>query len=544
MLETRQLIISDLLDRGDVTEADLADAHRYSATRQVTTMQALVEMGAATHRSIALARARVSEHPFVDVARFAINRENASLIPRRLAERAGVFPLFVVDGVLTVAMLDPLDLQALELIRQATHHEIDPVVCEEPVLFELIRAAYAAERKGALPRIADTQLQSPGDLPGSQSQTVKPAEAESAQGAAEAEVQSTDPSAALPCPPAGVTFNKSPGEAGIAGVPAAGESQGSVQGPEGPASIPAPASARSKPLDADSFCRVLLESGVTAIHFASDPGGVSCRVRRKGKLEPLPPIIAGEPDLESLISEFRGECFRDQHKMTPPRSVSVFADTVGETVVVRVGSALEESVPTKPGAIGITDTQWDAITGAIDGREGLVLIAGTPGSGRSTTLNTLLGASIAAERSCLLIDTARGQTTSPAGPAPSRHIRRIRTKPDTLCPTIHAAARHDADVIAIDEITDALSVRAAANAALSGRLVVATFIAASPADAVERLEAFGITRATIDATLRLVVFQKPTRHESGCPGRAVFETLDPRLGADPHSKATTRRLSA
>ena len=545
MLETRQLIISDLLDRGDITEADLSEAYRYSATRQITTMKALVEMGAATHRAIALARARVSEHPFVDVARFAINRENASLIPRRLAERAGVFPLFVVDGVLTVAMLDPLDLQALELIRQATHHEIDAVVCEEPVLFELIRTAYAAERKGALPRIADTQLQSPGDPPGSQPHPGDTAEAASAPGTANAKDQNTDPRAALPRPPAGVTFNKkSPGRAGIAGSPAAGDSPGSVQGPKGPAATTSPASARSKPLDADSFCTVLLESGVTAIHFASDPGGVSCRVRRKGKLAPLPQIIAGEPDLESLISEFRGECFRDQHKMTPPRSVSVFADTVGETVVVRVGSALEESDPTNPGSIGITDTQWDAITEAMEDREGLVLITGTPGSGRSTTLNTLLGASIVAERSCLLIDTARGQITSPSGPAPTRHIRRIRTKPDTLYPTIHAAARHDADVIAIDEITDALSVRAAANAALSGRLVVATFIAASPADAVERLEAFGITRATIDATLRLVVFQQPTRHESGCPGRAVFETLDPRLGVEPHSNAPTRRLSA
>ena len=49
---------------------------------------------------------------------------------------------FVVDGVATCAMLDPHDLRALELIRQATHHEIEAVVCEEPLLRECIRIGY------------------------------------------------------------------------------------------------------------------------------------------------------------------------------------------------------------------------------------------------------------------------------------------------------------------------------------------------------------------------------------------------------------------
>mgnify|MGYP003109831704 CR=1 FL=1 len=145
MLETRQLILRDLADRGSITEAEIAQAHRHSATHQTTLLHALVDIGSLAHRDLALARARVSEHPFVDLHAFEIDRENAGLLPRSLAERAGAFPIFVVDGVATVAMLDPLDLQSLELIRQATHHEIEPVVCEEPVLRELIKNAYAAQ---------------------------------------------------------------------------------------------------------------------------------------------------------------------------------------------------------------------------------------------------------------------------------------------------------------------------------------------------------------------------------------------------------------
>ena len=143
MLETRQLIIRDLVDRGSIAEHDIADAHRHASTNQTTLLQSLVELGRSSHRELALSRARVSEHPFVDLNQFTTDLDNASLLPKSLAERAGVFPIFVVDGVATVAMLDPLDLQSLELIRQATHHEIEPVVCEEPLLRELIRKAYS-----------------------------------------------------------------------------------------------------------------------------------------------------------------------------------------------------------------------------------------------------------------------------------------------------------------------------------------------------------------------------------------------------------------
>lgn len=145
MLETRQLIIRDLVDRGSIAESDITDAHRHASTNQTTLLHALVDLGRASHRDLALARARVSEHPYVDLNQFTIDPDNASLLPRSLAERAGVFPIFVIDGVATVAMLDPLDLQSLELIRQATHHEIEPVVCEEPLLRDLIRKAYAAQ---------------------------------------------------------------------------------------------------------------------------------------------------------------------------------------------------------------------------------------------------------------------------------------------------------------------------------------------------------------------------------------------------------------
>lgn len=145
MLETRQLILRDLADRGIIDDTHIAEAHRYAADHLTSIIPALIAIGRVTQRELALARARVSEHPFVDLNEYVIETGNACLLQQQIAERSGVFPIFVVDGVATIAMLDPHDLQLIELIRQATHHEVEPVVCEEPLLRALIQAAYAPE---------------------------------------------------------------------------------------------------------------------------------------------------------------------------------------------------------------------------------------------------------------------------------------------------------------------------------------------------------------------------------------------------------------
>ncbi len=141
-LETRQLILRDLVDRRIISDADIGAAHAHAAATQSTIFQALVETDRLSHRDLALARARVAEHPFVDLDRYDIEPENAALLPAAVARRATAFPVFVIDGVATIGMVDPHDLRSIELIRQATHHEIEPVVCEEHKLRAMIDAAY------------------------------------------------------------------------------------------------------------------------------------------------------------------------------------------------------------------------------------------------------------------------------------------------------------------------------------------------------------------------------------------------------------------
>lgn len=147
MHDTRQVLLRHLVERRAITDADIAGAHGHASERQACLIQSLIETGRLSHRELALARARVSGVPFVDLSCYNVSTANASLLPQAVAERYVSFPIFVVDGVACVAMIDPLDHAAIEAIRVATHHEVEPIVCDENALRGLIAQAYGVSEQ-------------------------------------------------------------------------------------------------------------------------------------------------------------------------------------------------------------------------------------------------------------------------------------------------------------------------------------------------------------------------------------------------------------
>lgn len=138
-MDTNSFLLRTLLADNIVTEADVTKAGRAGGD----VLEQLVSGGAVTHRILAIARAKICEYPFVDLAAYEVDHRNAQSIPRNVAERLVVFPLFVFDNIATIAMLDPLNLQAIDQIRQILKREVDPVVCDAQALKGLIARAYS-----------------------------------------------------------------------------------------------------------------------------------------------------------------------------------------------------------------------------------------------------------------------------------------------------------------------------------------------------------------------------------------------------------------
>lgn len=148
MIDGSDFIVQVLVDEGDLSGEQYEHVREHARENGKELADSAVSLGFVGSRQVALAKAKVCEYAFVDLGHLDVNIRNSELLPKRTAESLGVFPLFVVDGVATVAMDDPMDLRAIDQIRQQLHCDVDPVVCDREQLDRLIKRAYSLYRTG------------------------------------------------------------------------------------------------------------------------------------------------------------------------------------------------------------------------------------------------------------------------------------------------------------------------------------------------------------------------------------------------------------
>ncbi|MEM7623230.1 MAG: ATPase, T2SS/T4P/T4SS family [Planctomycetota bacterium] len=157
LLDATPQILRTLLRDGSLTEQDVTRAaaagdggsEGVGADRSaVSLLDTLVGEGVVNAEEVALARAAVCGYPYVELGTFEIDLRHAELLPRAVAERLRAFPIFVVDGVATVAIADPLNQEGVEQIRTLSRCEVDAVVACPAEIENLIARAYSVVGSG------------------------------------------------------------------------------------------------------------------------------------------------------------------------------------------------------------------------------------------------------------------------------------------------------------------------------------------------------------------------------------------------------------
>ncbi|MGE3107712.1 MAG: GspE/PulE family protein [Phycisphaerales bacterium] len=159
MLDASEYIVAAMIEDGALDRAAVEKARRQAAQDHVGVCDALVSLGATTPKAIAIARAALMECGYVDLSHYEIDIRNSRLMPRGLAEKHEAFPIFDVDGIITVGMSDPLDLAAVDQIRALLRAEVEPVLCEPAALRALIARAYSltSEIESGIAKESDAQ---------------------------------------------------------------------------------------------------------------------------------------------------------------------------------------------------------------------------------------------------------------------------------------------------------------------------------------------------------------------------------------------------
>lgn len=282
-------------------------------------------------------------------------------------------------------------------------------------------------------------------------------------------------------------------------------------------------------------CFALLEKAIahqaTDIHLVPMRDNYEVRFKINSKLETsstFPPQLAGRmisfyKFLSSLdISDKRKPQSGSFHKKIQEDNFSFRVSTIPsihmqESVVIRLQKH-DKIVPLNDLCL---DPVWEQqLQQATEQRQGLVIVTGPTGSGKTTTIYSLTAHCVnELERHVITLEDPVENNHS--------HLLQIQVNERsgmTYAAGLKAILRHSPDVIMIGEIRDAETAKTAVAAALTGHLVLTTVHSKDPEGCFYRLMDFGITPEELRQTIVCICGQRLIQKENG-ETSAVFEIV-------------------
>ncbi|MDF1808627.1 MAG: GspE/PulE family protein [Phycisphaerales bacterium] len=145
MLDSSEFIIQALIEAEKLTQVDAEKLRAVTQEQEMDFDEAVIRSSYVSTTDVAVVKASICEYPFTDLTKFDIDIRQSRCMPKSVSERLRAFPLFILGDIATVGMEDPLDLQAIDELRQILKKQIDPVVCDAMQLRMLITRSYTLD---------------------------------------------------------------------------------------------------------------------------------------------------------------------------------------------------------------------------------------------------------------------------------------------------------------------------------------------------------------------------------------------------------------
>ena len=135
--------IGDLLVRKNlITPQQLKEALEYQSLNGGRLGQCLIQLGWVTDDEISAILSRQYSVPSINLAFFEVAPSVVNLIPLETAQKYQILPLSRIGSTLTIAMIDPTDVFAMDDLKFMTGFNIEPVVASETAIREAIDKYY------------------------------------------------------------------------------------------------------------------------------------------------------------------------------------------------------------------------------------------------------------------------------------------------------------------------------------------------------------------------------------------------------------------
>ena len=445
-----------ILDAGLIKKVDIAQAEKIAKDEHRTLAEALIAQGHMTEDDMRRVESYVMGIPFISLKNVKIDFEVLTLIPEPVARTHNIIAFKKVDNELEVAMLDTADLPAIDFVRKKVGFKILPRLTDT----ESIRIALRQYQK--------TLKDEFGDIIMNDASALKVLAEENGEELSEKDLKKI----AEDLPVVRIV---------------------------------------------DTLLRHAIIQGASDIHIEPMEEEVMVRYRIDGILNDamkLPKHVAGtivarikvlsnlKLDQKRLPQDGRFKMEMDGQKVA--FRVSILPVFYGEKIVMRLlrenrtGFSLE--------GIGFHGSTLERVHKATRATTGIILVTGPTGSGKSTTLYTILDILNTPEVNiCTIEDPIEYQMP---------RINQSQVKPEigfTFAAGLRSLMRQDPDVIMVGEIRDEETASLAINAALTGHLVLATVHTNSASGTVARLIDMGVESFLLISTLRVAVGQRLVR---------------------------------
>lgn len=145
MAESLREKLTDILIKGNlIKKKDLDRAIEMQKVSGGSLGKILVDQGYISQKSLVVAVSAQLNIPPINISKYKVDKEILKIIPEKVARQYSVLPLSKIGNVLTVVMSDPLNIFAIDDIKLITHFRVDLAIAPESDIKDAINAYYGA----------------------------------------------------------------------------------------------------------------------------------------------------------------------------------------------------------------------------------------------------------------------------------------------------------------------------------------------------------------------------------------------------------------
>jgi len=123
-----EYIVEILRDVGLVSNEDILKAKEKSRAEEIGLVDALIQMGRVSPMDVSKALASQFGLDTINLTDYRVPDDVLALVPKHVARRYKILPVYKHDSTLTVAISDPLDVDTVDSLRYLLHMNVEPVV--------------------------------------------------------------------------------------------------------------------------------------------------------------------------------------------------------------------------------------------------------------------------------------------------------------------------------------------------------------------------------------------------------------------------------